>query len=326
MSDRPALRVSSLARMGLIATSLVGSLALGGGSLVAVAQDATPDASPMAECVPAEMSTGSAEVMASPDAATPVAEVEVASTPADDATIEAATAAIDNIVACSSDPAALAALVTPNLVATHPFGGYATIEEAMADGFFEEAPYANGVDINRIRSYEDGTVGADTSYMQSQYQLVGEEMILIEENGVWKLNAVAPVRVEFDGDSTAVGVSLGENEDGTYFITPAAESAPATDLLILQATNVGQEPHEMIMLQLPEGADPAGLLDGSIAEEDVNFIGVVVTPKTGDIADMNLVGLPIGVYTLACFFDSPDGAPHAAHGMVAQFEVTAPAE
>ena len=44
MSDRPSLRLSSLARMGLIATSLVGSLAFGGGSLVAVAQDATPGA------------------------------------------------------------------------------------------------------------------------------------------------------------------------------------------------------------------------------------------------------------------------------------------
>jgi hypothetical protein len=326
MSDRPTWRLSSLTRMGLIATSLVGSLALGGGSLVAVAQDATPGASPAANCVPAEMSTGSADVMASPDAATPVAPVDIPSTAADDATIEAATAAVNNIVACASDPAALATLVTPNLVATHPFGGYGTVEEAMADGFFENVPYAAGVEVATVRSYEDGTVGVDVTYMQSQYQIVGEEMILIEENGVWKLDAVAPDRVEFDGDSTAVGVSLGENEDGTYFITPNAESAPAIDLLILQATNVGEEPHEMVMLQLPEGADPAGLIDGSIAEEDVNFIGAVVTPNTGDIADMNLVGLPVGVYTLVCFFPSPDGAPHAAHGMVAQFEVTAPAE
>ena len=56
MSDRPRLRMLSLARMGLIATSLVGSLALGGGSLVALAQDASPAASPAGNCVPGEPS------------------------------------------------------------------------------------------------------------------------------------------------------------------------------------------------------------------------------------------------------------------------------
>ena len=60
MSDRPRLRMLSLARMGLITTSLVGSMALGGGSLVALAQDASPAASPAGNCVPGEMSTGMA--------------------------------------------------------------------------------------------------------------------------------------------------------------------------------------------------------------------------------------------------------------------------
>ncbi len=120
MSDRPSLRLTDLARMGLIAASLVGSLSLGGGSFVALAQDATPTA----ECVPGEMSAA----VASPEAmeATPMAE-EVAAPvgmPADEATTAAATAVIENFKACVADPDALATLVTPNLVMS--MGGYAS--------------------------------------------------------------------------------------------------------------------------------------------------------------------------------------------------------
>jgi hypothetical protein len=38
---------------------------------------------------------------------------------------------------------------------------------------------------------------------------------------------------------------------------------------------------------------------------------------------MTLVNLPAGKYTLLCFIPGPDGAPHAAHGMISPFEVTA---
>jgi hypothetical protein len=42
----------------------------------------------------------------------------------------------------------------------------------------------------------------------------------------------------------------------------------------------------------------------------------------GQVADMTLVNVPAGMYTLLCFFPSAsDGAPHIAHGMVAPFEV-----
>ena len=50
-----------------------------------------------------------------------------------------------------------------------------------------------------------------------------------------------------------------------------------------------------------------------------------MTETPGDSADMTLVNLPVGMYTLVCFFPAPDGSPHAMHGMIAPFEVTAPA-
>ena len=75
--------------------------------------------------------------------------------------------------------------------------------------------------------------------------------------------------------------------------------------------------------ELPAGKDAAGLLDGSIAQKDIEFIGVLAPLAPGQEGDLNLVNLPAGVYTMACFFTGPDGKPHAAHGMVVQFEVTA---
>ena len=322
MSDRPSSRLSWLARMGLVTASLIGSLSIGGGS-VAIAQDATPDASPTAECVPGEMSTATAAASPSADMASPVAEAEPVGSPADEATTAEATAFIDNIKACINDPEALATLVTPTLVMSQ--GGYASIEEALADGFFTELPCAE-MEVLGVNSYDNGAVGVEVQYMQSQYQMAAEEWWLVQDGGAWKFDALESISAEVEGDTVAVGVQLGENEDGTYFITPNTSIVVESEVLILQGTNMGAEPHEMVMLQLPEGADPMGLLDGSVAEEDVTFIGFVFMPQTGDMAEMTLLGLPVGEYVLVCFIPGPDGEPHAAHGMIAPFEVTAPTE
>jgi uncharacterized cupredoxin-like copper-binding protein len=312
-----------LGRIGLIATSLVGSLVLGVGSPVANAQDATP--SPMGECVPGTMST---EVIASPEASPAAEEAtpaeEPVGSPADEATVEAANAFIANMAACAGNVEALATLVTANLV--NAFGGYESVEAALADGFFEDVP--SGAEVSDVTSYDDGSVGVAVSYQQTEYQVVSEEWSLVQEGDEWKLNAIgAGPRLDLEGDTAAVGVKLGEAGDGTYTITPNATSVVATDVLIFQAINMegNVEPHELVVVKLPEGADPAGLFDGSVKEEDIEFIGQVAVIEPGTSADMYLVNLPAGVYTLLCFFPNPDGEPHAAHGMVAQFEVTAPA-
>lgn len=327
MSDRPGLRLNDLARMGLIATSLVASLSLGSGSLVAFAQDASPEASPSAECVPAgEISTE----MATP-AASPAADAEAPTgLPAPEDISAKAEAFIANIIACTAadDQEALATLVTVNLVQS--VGGYMSVQDALTDGFFTELPFRD-LKVLGVTQYDDGTISVDVQYQQTEYQMAAEEWFLAATaaESALQLNAIKGIAAEVDGSVTAVGVNLLENEDGTYAISPNAPSATATDVLILQAvspdTNV--EPHELVVVQLPEGADPMGLLDGSIPDEDITFIGVVAPVNPGENIDLTLINLPPGMYTLLCFFPSAsDGAPHIAHGMVAPFEVTAPAE
>jgi hypothetical protein len=321
MSDRPSLRLKEMARMGLIATSLVGSLSLGGGSFVALAQDASPESSPMAECVPG---AGITAAEATPEAmASPMAEeaVEPVGMPADEATVAAATGVIENIKACVNDPDALATLVTPNLVAS--LGGYASIEDAVADGFFTELPFGE-MEVMSVTSYDNGQVGVEVQYWQTEWQVVAEEWWLTDVDGEWKLDGIQNETANVEGDTAAVGVNLLETEDGMYAISPNTSSVLETEVLILQAINPAEnvEPHELVVVQLPEGADPMGLLDGSVSFDDVVFVGVVANVMPGQVADMTLVNVPAGMYTLLCFFPSAsDGAPHIAHGMVAPFEV-----
>jgi hypothetical protein len=324
MSDRPILRLKDLGRMGLIATSLVGSLAFGGGSIVR-AQDATPAASPAGDCTPNAGISEATPAAATPEASPVAAEAPVG-TPADDATTAEVQAFIANIQACIGDEAALQTLITPNLALT--LGGYASIEEAAADGFLTDLPFGDA-DVSHIQSYDDGSVSANMQYMQSEYQLVSEKWMIIDVDGEWKLNAITEGDLpDLDGDQAAVGVNLLENGDGTYSIAPNAESVVATDILILQGINpdTNSEAHELVVIKLPEGADPMGLFDGTVSQDDIEFIGAVTAGEPGSSADMYLLGLPAGKYTLLCFFPSADGSPHAAHGMMAPFEVTAPAE
>ena len=321
MSDRPRLRMLSLARMGLITTSLVGSMALGGGSLVALAQDASPAASPAGDCVPGEMSTG----MATPaDLASPVAAESAGATPADDATTSEAEAFVANVKACINNADAIATLVTPNLV--KELGDYDSIDAAKADGFFSDLPFGNAT-TGAVNTYDDGSVGIVMNYNQTEYQYISEEWLLVQENGALKLNDINQgLPVSVDGDQAAVGINLNENADGTYAIAPNADSVVATDVLIFQAINTAtnKEAHELVVVKLPEGMDPMAVLDPATDFSKIEFIGQVSVPIPGESVDMTLVNLPPGTYELLCFFPGPDGSPHAAHGMMASFEVTAP--
>jgi uncharacterized cupredoxin-like copper-binding protein len=330
-----ACAVAAFLAVGLSATSTV------------QAQDATPAGSPAAaECDAPELPPGTPTPMdtASPEAtegeASPIPEDETgdaaeatateeedAGTPAEDDTGAEITAAVENLAGCvnSGDYEGVAALLTEEFMMSE-FGTGNPYDVAL---LLEEfgLSFAN-ITVDNPRTYEDGSVSADVTYMASQYQIAGETWYLVQDGEYWKLMGDDEFTPEVDGDTAVVGVVLDDTGDEggelTYSITPNAPSVAQAEVLIFHAVNQGTEDHELVVFKLPEGADPMGLLDGSIAESDVEFIGAVDTGPGGEV-DMVLQGLPAGVYTMVCFFESPDGSPHAAHGMTAQFEVTAPA-
>ena len=320
----PAVLVRWLA----VGCAVLALLAIGfGRAATVVAQDATPvpvecdaPALPPGTATPQETGTPGAEVPDVAEEAEPEAS-PVAGTPADEATTAAAAAAAQNIANCinGGNLEGAAALFTPNFImeiagTSNPYDVPASLEG------FALVDFQTGDAVTT----PDGRVGIEVTYLQSQYQFVHEQWWLVQDGEYWKLDAFDVLTPEPEGDTAVVGVALGAPEN-EYSVTPNTGSVTASPVLIFQATNGGQEDHELVVFKLPEGADPAGLLDGSIPEDQIEFIGAVGPMAPGETQGLALIGLPPGVYTLTCFIPSPDGTPHIALGMVTTFEVTAPA-
>jgi len=326
--------LSMPARWKTVACAVAALLTVGFGSFGSVAaQDASPVA--MAECDAPDLAPGAPtdpgaspvamEEMDMAEEATPVAEEveEDAGTPAEGAVADEILAAANNLAACvnGGDMEGAVALMTSNFLMetfgiTNPYDAV----EFMTGTTFGDFSASNP------RTYEDGSVSVDATYMGSQYQLTGETWTFVDGGDYWMVDSLDGFTPEFDGDSAIVGVNLTEVTDDagaiTYGIEPNTPSVAQPEVLVFHAINAGIMDHELVVLQLPEGADPAGLMDGSIAESDVVFMGQI-TVAAGEQGDMVLVGLPAGMYTLVCFFPDEQGVPHFVNGMVAQFEVTA---
>jgi uncharacterized cupredoxin-like copper-binding protein len=292
------------------------------------AQEATPAASPTAECdAPAYVPGGATpEAMAGmAGMATPVADQTVTptpapvGTPAEGATADQIMAAADNLVACieGGNLQGAVALMTDAFL-TSQFGSnsHDAAVENLQGLTFAELKLANP------KTYDDGSVSIDATYKNSEYQIAGETWHFVQDGEYWKIDAITHFTPAFEGDSAVVGVTLGEtqNADGsyTYSIVPNTTELAAPQVLVLHGVNASATmAHEILVFKLPDGADPKGLLDGSIKQSDVEFIGQV-SYNPGEQADMVLEGLKPGTYALACFYTGPDGKPHAVDGMITQ--------
>ncbi|MGI8475787.1 MAG: hypothetical protein ACR2OO_05395 [Thermomicrobiales bacterium] len=325
--------ITTRVKLGACALAALMAVGMGSGSLVR-AQDATPAASPTAMSCdapalpPGAPSTPGASPAAAMEMATPVPAAGAtpvpapAGTAADAAAGAEITATVENIVGCiaAGKPDSAVALMTPHYIKTQ-FGSdnpYDVVENLKGFAF---ADFTN----SNPMTYADGGVSADVQYMTSQtkYQLNSERWFFTKDGEYSKLDAQTFISASTDLDTAVVGVNLTQPEPGKYAIEPNRPSATVSPALVFHAINAGTEAHELIVFKLPAGKDAAGLLDGSIPQSDVEYIGGISPLAPGQEGDLTLVNLPAGVYTMACFFDGPDGKPHAANGMVAQFEVTA---
>jgi uncharacterized cupredoxin-like copper-binding protein len=257
--------------------------------------------------------------MPSAEEAAPAASPQ-AGTPADEATTAAVTAAVNNYAACfnSGDPAKYVALETENyLLANY---GSANPYDAIASESGGPRFTAELVSISNPMTYADGRVSADVEVILGGHWFQHETMYFVQDGAYWKLDEEVILTPEPAGDTAVVGVALG-SPDNEYSITPNTDSVTQSPVLIFHATNGGQEAHELVVLKLPDGADPMGLFDGSLGFDQVQFLGGVFDLAPGESQDLALVNLDPGEYTLICFFTAPDGKSHAEHGMVTTFTV-----
>ena len=327
-------RVTHLNGWKALAGSLVAVMTLGLSPVGVTAQDASPMASPVVfgECVapdlppgtPTPMDMGSPVVEEVPDIASPVAvePVEEAEAPvgttAEGAEAEEIIGAMENIVSClnSGNYEGTVALMTTNFMMSEFGTGNPHDVVMFLEGFSFQVQ-----SIDNPMTYDDGRVSVDFQYQETPYSVSAERWFFVDEDGTRKLDSVSFITPDIDVESsTIVGVALGENEDGTYFITPNTSTVVQSEAIIFHGRNDGAMPHEIVALRLPEGVDPMGLLDGSVSEEDVEFYGVIFL-QPGEEGDLTLLNVEPGTLTLVCFIPGPDGAPHAAHGMISQVEV-----
>lgn len=106
------------------------------------------------------------------------------------------------------------------------------------------------------------------------------------------------------------------------------EGAPAAGPQVVEITNTGMEPHEIILLKLAEGATVQDAMAFMMAGENAQgappfeFSGGAA-PMAAGMTAWYEADLEAGEYGLICFVPSPanEGAPHFMLGMVQQVSV-----
>jgi uncharacterized cupredoxin-like copper-binding protein len=259
-------------------------------------------------------------------AATPEAAPAVG-TPAEGSTVDEVTAGIHNIINClnSGNVEGAVALMTSNFLLQQ--FGTSNPYDVLANNMLQGVSFGD-IKIDNVQTYADGSVSAEVSYMQSQYQVVTERWTLVQEDNYWKAEHLAQLNSSPEGDTTVVGVTMG-GEKGEYTFEPNVTEIPETQVLVLHGINAGKMAHEIVVVKLPEGTTPDDLIKGDDAkvsqlEQQSEFIGQR-TYLPGEQGDIALINLPPGTYTLLCALPAPDGQPHFRHGMVTQITVTSTA-
>ena len=158
----------------------------------------------------------------------------------------------------------------------------------------------------------------------------------------YMMGMAAPLEVsEPSGEAAPPPADLTVNLLDFAFALPSAELAAGPQLW--QAPNAGDEPHEMIVLQLAPGVDVdqvTSIIDALPDPGTPAAAGPIASPRAagappfvalGGVAPMSagqtnwtLLDLQPGEYALACLVPDPSrGAPHYALGMITPFTVEA---
>ena len=143
---------------------------------------------------------------------------------------------------------------------------------------------------------------------------------LVQEGTSWKINDTESMDAEIPDDATEVEMDL--DEFSFEFDTSAVKRNVA-----FSVDNVGDQPHEAVLLKIPAGYTVEQLLqaDPSTLPAGVEIIGFAGPFEPGDDGTM-VFSDPIaaGTYMFVCFIpdtEDPEETPHAAKGMATTFNV-----
>jgi hypothetical protein len=92
----------------------------------------------------------------------------------------------------------------------------------------------------------------------------------------------------------------------------------AGDLIAFEATNIGEEPHEIVFIKVPEDFDLLEALESEDEPEGIEDLAFTFA-QPGQVGRAIVTeALGEGRYIMVCFVPT-DGVPHALLGMVAEF-------
>ena len=280
---------------------------------------ATPEGTPAGDPM-AGMDMGTPEAIGQAEQGAEAAEVaspepppaEAVGTPADPGQADQIIAGAQNLINClnAGTPEQVVALMTPNF----------TLNE-----FGTENPYDVLVDFETVpvtvetrgdpQTHDDGRVSVAIVYtgLYSPNTYLHQRWFMVEEGGFFKIDEFRTLPIE--GASTTVDVSMVD-----YEFQMSQNTAPAGGVIAFDIANNGQYPHEFVVLRLPEGATIEQAFAGEVPEDQIQFFGFAFAAPGGQTA-LGLTGLEAGTYTVVCFVDEPEGVPHVARGMIAEFTV-----
>lgn len=318
--------------MTRVVAFIVALLALSLLAPIATAQDASPVASPgAAACLAPELPPGTPtpmdmdaspeaemeEAMASPEGELPVAEASPAipsGQPASDEQASRVEEALQNLAACSNagEYVAYAALFTEQGLLEE----CGTTNIYDAEMCFGGIPPIVDVTVSDVQVHDDGRLSADVTYTVGAMQ--GHERFFLAEqsDGMLLVDASPELPVAVPENATVIS---GEMADYEFILSES--SAPA-GTVAFEVANTGEYPHELVVLQLPEGVTIEQLFADESLFAQVQFFGFTYADPEQDAPPLVLSDLQPGVYTLICFIDEPEGIPHVMRGMVAEFTVT----
>jgi hypothetical protein len=308
--------------------ALLAVLALGATrSSLVVAQGATPVP---VECVAPEVPPGTPSTDASPAAEIPVqpgsdAATPVVGTAADEATAAEIEAAVQNYIACYNTLDATK--FVPLSTEAHRLAEYGTanlhdaIENAQALPNYAQ-PGAELISVSNVLTHDDGRVSAEVEVVLGGHWFLHLRQFFVHDGMHWLIDEDQVLVPDPDGDRTVVGVAVAE-----HTITPNVTEFEVRPVVVfhVQVDAAAAERHMVAVIQMPEGTDPTGILDGSVPLDQITFYGAVVDRGAGEIEDLALIDLEPGVYTLVSFGSDPSGTTHIELGMFTQVTITAPA-
>jgi uncharacterized cupredoxin-like copper-binding protein len=319
--------------LGLLSILLLAlTLLPGGGSTLA--QDASPAAG---ECVAPALPPGTPsseedlaayeEAEAAEDAAQEAAGTLTATpadegTSADPATAEAATAAMENVVACLNGGDYLAAGALTTQFFLQNFIEVPTVYDfpAMMEG-------AGPLEVLRIENalvYADGTVSVDfvyTGFFNGPTAITSERWYLVQTDGIYKVNWISPNSLPADvlPGATVVEVVM---VDYAFYVEP--KKVPAGQPVIFRVTNQAASTtgHVAVLLSYPAGTTAEQLIAGDVSVMDAStgFYGALYL-EPGQRGDLAFTTLEAGTYFFGCDVETEGGHVHFELGMVAQITV-----